>query len=61
MFENGQNVLCKITFGKINKNGNFIVLIHKNSAAVSMIRVFKALGIATATLDLGVAGKVALW
>lgn len=61
MFENGQNVLCKITFGKINKNGNFTVLIHKNSAAVSMIRVFKALGIATATLDLGVAGKVALW
>ena len=30
-------------------------------AMLSMIRVFKALGIATATLDLGVAGKVALW
>ncbi len=27
----------------------------------SMSRVFKALGIATATLDLGKAGKVALW
>ncbi len=27
----------------------------------TMSRVFKALGIATATLDLGVAGKVALW
>ena len=27
----------------------------------TMTRVFKALGIATATLDLGVAGKVALW
>ena len=27
----------------------------------TMIRVFKALGIATATLDLGVAGKGALW
>ena len=26
-----------------------------------MSRVFKALGIATATLDLGVGGKVALW
>ena len=27
----------------------------------TMSRVFKALGISTATLDLGVAGKVALW
>lgn len=27
----------------------------------TMSRVFKALGIATATLDLGMAGKVALW
>ena len=27
----------------------------------TMSRVFKALGIATATLDLGVAGKIALW
>ena len=27
----------------------------------TMSRVFKALGIATATLDLGTAGKVALW
>ena len=27
----------------------------------SMSRVFKALGITTATLDLGAAGKVALW
>lgn len=27
----------------------------------TMSRVFKALGIATATLDLGAAGKVALW
>ena len=27
----------------------------------SMSRVFKALGIGTATLDLGVGGKVALW
>ena len=27
----------------------------------TMSRVFKALGIATATLDLGVGGKVALW
>lgn len=27
----------------------------------TMSRVFKALGITTATLDLGVAGKVALW
>lgn len=27
----------------------------------TMSRVFKALGIPTATLDLGVAGKVALW
>lgn len=27
----------------------------------TMSRVFKALGIATATLDLGIAGKVALW
>ena len=26
-----------------------------------MIRVFQALGIATATLDLGAAGKIALW
>lgn len=27
----------------------------------TMSRVFRALGIATATLDLGVAGKIALW
>lgn len=27
----------------------------------TMSRVFKALGITTATLDLGIAGKVALW
>lgn len=27
----------------------------------TMSRVFKALGIATATLDLGIGGKVALW
>lgn len=27
----------------------------------TMSRVFRALGIATATLDLGIAGKVALW
>lgn len=27
----------------------------------TMSRVFKALGIATATLDLGICGKVALW
>lgn len=34
----------------------------KSSITLStMSRVFKALGIATATLDLGVAGKVALW
>ena len=26
-----------------------------------MSRVFQALGIATATLDLGIAGKIALW
>ena len=34
----------------------------KSSITLStMSRVFKALGIETATLDLGVAGKVALW
>lgn len=34
----------------------------KSSITLStMSRVFKALGIATATLDLGVAGKIALW
>ncbi len=34
----------------------------KSSITLStMSRVFKALGIATATLDLGIAGKVALW
>lgn len=34
----------------------------KSSITLStMSRVFKALGIATATLDLGMAGKVALW
>ena len=27
----------------------------------TMTRVFRALGLATATLDLGVAGKIALW
>lgn len=34
----------------------------KSSITLStMSRVFRALGIATATLDLGIAGKVALW
>ena len=34
----------------------------KSSITLStMSRVFKALGIATSTLDLGVAGKVSLW
>lgn len=34
----------------------------KSSITLStMNRVFKALGITTATLDLGIAGKVALW
>lgn len=34
----------------------------KSSITLStMSRVFKALGIKTATLDLGIAGKVALW
>lgn len=34
----------------------------KSSISLStMSRVFKALGITTATLDLGIAGKVALW
>lgn len=34
----------------------------KSSITLStMSRVFRALGIATATLDLGMAGKVALW
>ncbi len=34
----------------------------KSSITIStMRRIFQALGIATATLDLGVAGKIALW
>lgn len=34
----------------------------KSSITIStMSKVFKALGIATATLDLGIGGKVALW
>lgn len=34
----------------------------KSSITLStMSRVFRALGIATATLDMGIAGKVALW
>ena len=34
----------------------------KSSRTIStMRRIFQALGIATATLDLGVAGKIALW
>lgn len=32
-----------------------------NTTIPTISRVFKALGIATATLDLGAAGKVALW
>ena len=31
------------------------------NTTITISRVFKALGIATATLDLGAAGKVALW
>ena len=34
---------------------------RSNITLSAMCRVFQALGIATATLDLGVAGKVALW
>lgn len=33
----------------------------RSISILTMSRVFKALGIATATLDLGVIGKVALW
>lgn len=33
----------------------------KNITLSSMVRVFRALGIATATLDLGAMGKVSLW
>lgn len=43
----------KAQISKIEK-GNSITL-------STMSRVFKALGITTATLDLGTAGKVALW
>jgi hypothetical protein len=32
-----------------------------NITIPTMSRVFKALGVATASLDLGSAGKVALW
>ena len=38
--------------------------LEKGSSTITLptlSRVFQALGIATATLDLGVAGKVALW
>lgn len=41
--------ICKIESGKCSMNLSTIS------------RVFRALGIATATLDLGIAGKVALW
>lgn len=39
---------------KLEKGKSVITLL-------TMSRVFKALGIATATLDLGIAGKIALW
>lgn len=39
---------------KLEKGTNVITL-------PTMSRVFQALGIATATLDLGIAGKIALW
>jgi transcriptional regulator with XRE-family HTH domain len=39
---------------KLEKGANVITL-------PTMSRVFQALGIATATLDLGIAGKIALW
>ena len=38
--------------------------LEKGKSAISiptMSRVFQALGVASATLDLGVAGKIALW
>lgn len=41
--------ICKLESGKSS-------ITHS-----TMSRVFKALGITTATLDLGIAGKVALW
>lgn len=41
--------ICKLESGK------------RSITLSTMSRVFKALGIATATLDLGIGGKVALW
>ena len=41
-----------------------ISILEKGKSVITlptMSRVFKALGIATATLDLGIAGKIALW
>ena len=52
---------------KIDENkdyGRFVIEPLERGYGISvptMSRVFKALGIATATLDLGVGGKIALW
>ena len=40
---------------------NLETISHLCNSLQTMSRVFRALGVATATLDLGVAGKVALW
>lgn len=44
----------RVQISKLEKGKSVITL-------PTMSRVFKALGIATATLDLGIAGKIALW
>ena len=49
-----QNLTQKSQISKLESGKGIITL-------PTMSRVFKALGITTATLDLGAAGKVALW
>lgn len=49
---------------KVGVKRSQICKLEKGKCAITiptMSRVFKALGVATATLDLGIAGKVALW
>lgn len=59
-----QNLTQEELGKRIGVNRSQICKLERGNSSITlstMGRVFKALGIATATLDLGIAGKIALW
>ena len=60
----GQNLTQEQLGERIGVQRAQISKLEKGTSVITlptMSRVFQALGIATATLDLGIAGKIALW